>query len=396
MQQIEGGVTAADKFTAAGVRAGVKEEGLDVAVIYSQAPAQGTAVFTTNQVKAAPVKLSQQHLEPEKLQAIVVNSGNANACTGERGWRDAEKMAATAAEELAVEPEDILVASTGIIGEPLPIDRVTAGLRQAVSDLKPAGSSRAVRAIMTTDTFPKEIAVEFEIAGTTVRLGGIAKGSGMIEPNMATMLSFLTTDAAIDNQLLEEALREAVDYSFNKITVDGDQSTNDTVAVLTNGQAGNEPITEKGPKYEQFLGALEHITRELAQAIVRDGEGATKFVEIEVKGANSEQQAEKMAKKIADSNLVKTALFGEDPNWGRIVAAVGAAGVQVEVPKLEVKMNGEPIFGPEEEVHDYPDDLLRTKEVTIKVDLNRGSGAEKVWTCDLSYDYVEINAEYHT
>ena len=396
MKKIEGGIAAVGGFLASGVRAEIKEEGLDLALIYSKSPACGAAVFTTNQVQAAPVKLSRKNVQEGNVQAVVINSGVANACTGKKGRKNAEKMLAKTAEELELEPEEVVVASTGVIGDQLPIDRITVGIEQAAFDLSKSGGNPAARAIMTTDTYPKELALEFEVAGTSVRLGGIAKGSGMIEPNMATMLSFFTTDVAIDRELLVEALDESVEYSFNKITVDGDQSTNDTVAILANGEAGNEKITEKGAAYEQFLGALEYATRELAQEIVRDGEGGNKFVEVEVVEAVSEKQAEKIARKVANSSLVKTALFGEDSNWGRIVGAVGAAGEDIDLAKLEVTINGEDVFGPKEEVHDFPEDLLKEDEIFIKIHLDQGIGAEKIWTCDLSYDYVEINAEYHT
>ncbi|MCK8827481.1 bifunctional glutamate N-acetyltransferase/amino-acid acetyltransferase ArgJ [Natroniella acetigena] len=398
-QEITGGVTAPQGFLAAGVEAGIKSEGKDVALIYSQKLAQVAAVFTTNQCSAAPVKLSQQNCQDGLTQGIVINSGNANACTGERGWSDAERMKELTAEELNLEQGQVLVASTGVIGQFLEMDKVEQGIKAAAANLSETGSNHAAEAIMTTDTYCKELAVEVEIGGETITIGGIAKGSGMIEPNMATMLSFLTTDLAIDAQLLDQALRKAVNNSFNKISVDGDQSTNDMVAILANGQADNLPIQEQGQAYQKFLVALKYVTKVLAHQIVLDGEGATKFVEVEVAGARTESEAEAIARKIANSNLVKTALFGEDPNWGRIVAAVGASGIDIDLVKLEIRINDLLLLAQDETVLNYEEELeglLATDEIKLEVNLNLGEASDQVWTCDLSYEYVEINGEYHT
>ncbi|MCK8817987.1 bifunctional glutamate N-acetyltransferase/amino-acid acetyltransferase ArgJ [Natroniella sulfidigena] len=398
-QDVIGGITAPQGFLAAGVEVGIKSEGRDVALIYSQNSAKVAAVFTTNQCSAAPVKLSRENCEDGLAQAIVVNSGNANACTGKRGWSDAERMEELAAEELNLKQDQILVASTGIIGEFLEMNKVEEGIKKAAANLSETGSAHAAEAIMTTDTYSKELAVEVEIGGETVTIGGIAKGSGMIEPNMATMLSFLTTDLAIDAQLLDQALRKAVNNSFNKIIVDGDQSTNDMVSILANGQAGNSSIQEQDQDYEKFVAALQYVTKVLAHQIVLDGEGATKFVEVEVAGARNKSDAEVVARKIANSNLVKTALFGEDPNWGRIVAAVGASGIDIDLAKLEIRMNDLLLLDQDETVLNYEEELeelLTTDEIKLKVNLNLGEAVDRVWTCDLSYEYVEINGEYHT
>ncbi|GAB6137566.1 bifunctional glutamate N-acetyltransferase/amino-acid acetyltransferase ArgJ [Halanaerobaculum tunisiense] len=396
MKQITGGVTAAQGFSASGSRAGLKETGDDIAVVYSQNSAQVAAVFTTNQAAAAPVKISRQHCQNGKAQAIVVNSGNANACTGEEGWKAAQQMAETTARELDLDQEDIIVASTGVIGKELPVDQVTTGIRQACSQLGATKGSQAAQAIRTTDTYLKEKAVEIELAGKQVKIGGMAKGSGMIEPNMATMLSFVTTDVAIESELLQQALQEAVNNSFQQITVDGEQSTNDMVGILANGQAGNELISDYNQEYHKFQEAVEKICRKLARDIVQDGEGATKFVEINLQGAREESLAEQMAKKIANSNLVKTAIFGEDPNWGRIVATLAATNIEIDLDQLTITINEQPVFGPEQKKYDVPDDLLASDEVLITVDLNLGHQTAQVWTCDLSCEYVEINAEYHT
>ncbi|GAB6098801.1 bifunctional glutamate N-acetyltransferase/amino-acid acetyltransferase ArgJ [Halanaerocella petrolearia] len=396
MEEITGGITAPEGFLAGGVRAGIKEEGNDIALIYSQKMAQAAAVFTTNQAAAAPVKISKEHCENGKAQAIIVNSGNANACTGEQGWKDAGKMVALTAQALDLDQEEVLVSSTGIIGHKLPIDKIERGIKDVCTALETDGSHQAAQAIMTTDTYLKEETIELKIAGQEVKIGGIAKGSGMIEPNMATMLSFVTTDVAIEGELLTKALQDAVDNSFNQITVDGDQSTNDMVGILANGQAENQVINQEDEEYQKFKDALTYICRKLARQIVKDGEGATKFVEINLAGATDKETAQQMVKKIANSKLVKTAIFGEDPNWGRIVAALGSVAGDMKLEELEVKINGQPVFGPNEEKYTISDDLLSNNEVVITVDLNLGDNTAQVWTCDLSYDYVEINAEYHT
>ncbi|MGM0370834.1 MAG: bifunctional glutamate N-acetyltransferase/amino-acid acetyltransferase ArgJ [Bacillota bacterium] len=396
VKKLEGTITTPLDFFSSGIRVGLKEEGKDMGLIYSIVGAEAAAVFTTNQSQAASVKISRDNISDGSAQAILVNSGNANACTGDRGFDDAQKMNRIASQKLGLAEEEIILCSTGIIGEYLAMDKVEPGIEKAVLNLTENGGSDTAEAIMTTDTYQKELAVKVDIGGEEITIGGIAKGSGMIEPNMATMLSFLTTDAEIDKELLQDALTTAVDQTFNRITVDGDQSTNDTVAILANGASENEAITEKEDSYHRFVEGLTYICKELAHLIVKDGEGATKFVTIEVEGVSSEDKAERVAKKIANSNLVKTAIFGEDPNWGRIASAAGSAGVEFELAKMEIEINGQDIFGPAEQVHQCPNDLLAPENINIKVDLNSGEESAEVWTCDLSYKYVEINAEYHT
>ena len=396
VKEIEGTITTPLDFFASGIATGIKEKAKDIALIYSIVESEAAAVFTQNQCQAAPVRISREHLEDNRAQAILVNSGNANACTGERGKNDAHKMIELAAQKLGLDQEEIILCSTGIIGEHLPMDKIKPGIEKTVLNLKENGGSEAAEAIMTTDKYQKELALKVDIGGEEITIGGIAKGSGMIEPNMATMLSFLTTDADIDKKLLQTALSEAVDKTFNRITVDGDQSTNDTVAILANGAAENERITTKDDSYDRFVEGLSYICKELAHLIVKDGEGATKFITIEVKGADSEIDAEKVAKSIANSNLVKTAIFGEDPNWGRIASAAGAVGVEFDLDKLEIQINNQNIFGPAQQVYSYAEDLLEESTIKIELDLNTGKESAKVWTCDLSYKYVEINAEYHT
>jgi len=400
-KEISGGVTAPQGFLASGVTGGIKKSGKkDTALIYSQSPAKVASVFTTNQCAASCVHLNKENIKDGLAQAIIVNSGNANACTGERGYQDSQEMIGFTAEKLGIEKEQVLVASTGIIGEFLEMDKVKAGIDKAVADLSQSGGQKAAEAIMTTDTYAKELAIEFELGDKTVKLGGIAKGSGMIEPNMATMLGFLTTDIAIDSSLLQEALVEAVNQSFNRITVDGDQSTNDMVTVLANGKAKNPTITNKDEDYNTFLGALKYICTYLAHQIVRDGEGATKFIEVEIKGTQSLKKATKIAKQIANSQLVKTAMFGQDPNWGRIIMAIGASGVELDLSKVEIKINDLVLLEQGERVIEHEAEtkanLLNDEEIKIEVNLNLGEYSDKVWTCDLSYKYVEINAEYHT
>ncbi len=399
MKKINGGITAAEDFLTAGIRIGIKEEGLDLGVIYSNHLANVAAVFTTNQAAAAPVKISRDACDNGLAQALVVNSGNANACTGEQGYQDGKKMAKLTAEELELDIKEVLVASTGIIGELLAMDKIESGIKKVCNSLAKDKNETLAQAIMTTDTYKKERAVEIELAGKKVKLGAVAKGSGMIEPNMATMLSFITTDAAITSELLQEALSEAVGESFNKITVDGDQSTNDTVAIMANGSAGNDLIVKRNQDFEKFLEALKYLCKELAKDIVKDGEGANKFVTVKVTGARTKKQAAKVARKVANSNLFKTALFGEDVNWGRIVAAAGASGVEFELDLLEIALNDVAILARGEKEVDNRAELkkeIKKDELTFEINLNSGSKSNKIWTCDLSYKYVAINAEYHT
>ncbi len=398
---ITGGITSPKGFKAAGVKAGIKQSGKeDVAVIYSIVPAAAAAVFTTNDMAAAPVIISREHIKGGVLSAIVVNSGCANACTGEQGMINAQEMVKQTAELLAISPQTVLVSSTGIIGVNLPMDKVAAGIHQAVSQLSVEGYDNAMQAIMTTDTFAKTIAYEFTLGDVPVRIAGIAKGAGMIHPNMATMLGYITTDADISSPLLKKALDQAVSLTFNMITVDGDTSTNDTVCVMANGQSGNSLIdSETDPNYLLFVEALQTICRFLAQQVVRDGEGATKLLEITVKGALSFEQGKKAAMSIAKSPLVKTAFFGQDPNWGRILCAVGYSGSNVQPARTSLSIGGVTIVEAGLGAR-YDEAALRKvmseKDITVVVDLGLGEAEATVWTCDFSYEYVKINGEYHT
>ncbi|NOZ22630.1 MAG: bifunctional glutamate N-acetyltransferase/amino-acid acetyltransferase ArgJ [Planctomycetes bacterium] len=397
------GVLTARGFTGAAIHCGIKTASKkpDLAVIFSETPASVAAVFTKNKVCAAPVRLSRRNVRNGRAQAIVVNSGNANACTGRHGMRDAAEMAKLAAHRLGVPAGDVLVASTGIIGHLLPVWLIAHGLDEITGRVKRDAKTDMLvaEAICTTDTFPKRCSTTATLGGKTVTIGGIAKGAGMIEPNMATMLCFLTTDAAIPPQLLQSALAGAVNGSFNKITVDGHTSTNDTVAILANGRAGNKRITPKSTDYRKFAATLGAVAIELAQMIVRDGEGATKFVEITVRGAKSEADADKIARSIANSPLVKCALNGCDPNWGRIVSAAGYAGAAFIESKAELRIgdirifaNGLPIKADKKALAR----VMRKKEIVIDLHCKVGTSAATIWTCDLSHDYVTINAEYHT
>ncbi len=400
MQIIEGGVTAAAGFQAGGTVAGIKKNGKpDLAIVFSECPAVAAGVFTTNQVKAAPVVLSQQQLVSGFARAVVLNSGNANACMGEQGMQAAQEMANATAKCLQIEPPTVLVASTGVIGVPLPVEKISAVLSQPASWVSKAGYQAAATAIMTTDTFVKEIAVELEVAGVKVHIGGMAKGSGMIHPNMATMLGVITTDLDIEHALLQQALIRATEVSFNRVTVDGDTSTNDCLFVLANGLADNPKITEVNQAYQEFLAGLIFVAQELAKMLARDGEGATKFVEIKVSGAASEAAATQIAKSVATSSLVKTALFGEDANWGRILAAVGYAGVEFDPMNTNIYLGdllvcqGGVGLAFDEAI---AKEILSKKEILIRIEVGHGLGNAVVWTCDLSYDYVKINGDYRT
>lgn len=356
-------------------------------------------MFTTNKVAAAPVVLSRQHLGSGPMRAVVINSGNANACNGEKGMEDARAMAAMAAKALGVKVQQVFVASTGVIGQPLSMDKIAAGIKEAALALRADGGEDAARAIMTTDTRKKEHAVVVDVDGVKVTIGGIAKGSGMIEPNMATMLAFITTDCAIKDDLLQSALKQAVDESFNMITVDGDTSTNDTVIILANGQAQNPLIDKEDGAYLAFLAGLKEITTALAKDIARDGEGATKFIEVNVKGARDFREARQMAKAIANSNLVKTAVFGCDANWGRIICAAGYSGVDFVPDRVDIYLGDEQVAArgaglPFDEKRARS--ILQQDEVVITVDLNMGGEMATVWTCDLTYDYIKVNASYRS
>ncbi|MGO8704458.1 MAG: bifunctional glutamate N-acetyltransferase/amino-acid acetyltransferase ArgJ [Candidatus Brocadiia bacterium] len=401
IRRIPGGVIAAKGFRCAGVRCGIKTRpGVpDLGLILTDRPAVAAAVFTTNRVQAAPVLFDRELLKHGPVRGVVVNAGNANACTGAKGLRDARRMSKMAAECAA--PGRFLVASTGIIGVPLPLAKVESGIRDAAARLgrTPAHGDSIARAIMTTDRVPKAAAVAVRVGGKTVRIGGIAKGSGMLAPNMATMLCFITTDCAIRPALLRGALRETVGKTFNRITVDGDCSTNDTVAVLASAAAGNPPIEQTGPGFRAFRDGLLAVAEELSQALVRDGEGASRFVEVSVTGARSEAEAARVARSIATSALVKCAINGGDPNWGRIICAAGYSGAAVEPERMRLWINGRMLFRngmPAVVPRAKLVACMKPKEIAIRLDLGRGRRRARVWTCDLSKEYVSINADYHT
>lgn len=387
---------------ASGMAAEVRKRGRrDLALLYSEAPAAAAALFTQNQVQAAPVLVTREHLMQTEGQAraVVVNSGIANACTGERGLADARRMAEVAGEALKVPPQQVIVASTGVIGEYLPMEKIEAGIRKAALALSVDGGGAAAEAILTTDTTTKECAIRLPLGDKEVAVGGIAKGSGMIHPNMATMLAFITTDAAVEVPALQQALRWATDRSFNVITVDGDTSTNDMVVLLANGRAGNSPLTAGDPEFTLFRDALLAVCVELSKMIARDGEGASKLLEVRVKGAPGEAEARKIARAVAGSNLVKAAIFGEDANWGRVLSAAGACGVpfdpnlvDVFLGDLQVAARGMGLAFDEEKARS----ILAQREVTITLDLHSGDGRGTAWGCDLSFDYVRINAHYRT
>lgn len=399
MKSINGAITAPRGFLAAGVRCGIKKQGSDLALVYSEKPAVCAALFTTNVVKAAPVIVSMERVKSGKAQAIVANAGNANACTGQRGIKDAVRMSEITADALRVSLDDVLVCSTGVIGHFLPMDKIEKGIREAALDISVNGGPDAARAIMTTDTRPKMTAYEFVIGGVPVRIGGIAKGSGMICPNVATMFAFITTDAAIDAAMLHDCLISVSARTFNSLTVDGDGSTNDTVIMLANGAAGNRLISSDGDDLQIFQSALDRVAEDMAREIARDGEGATKLVEIVVQNAGSYADAKAAAMTIANSQLVKTAIFGQDPNWGRVLAAAGRSGAAFDPDKVDlyfgdvkVMQDGAPINVPTEEARKP----MLADELIITLDLKVGEASARVFTCDLSYDYVKINAEYHT
>lgn len=395
------GVTAPAGFRAAGMHCGIKKPGvLDLALIVSDVTGPIAGVFTRNRVAAAPVILDRLHLKGRRGRAIIVNSGNANACTGTPGLRAARVMAATVAEQLGIPLQQVFVGSTGVIGRPLPIDRIKTGIPALVAGLHTEGGAAAAQAILTTDLRPKTTEVRGTIGGRPVTIGGMAKGSGMIHPNMATMLAYLTTDAAITPGALQRALKSAVDDTFNCITVDGDTSTNDTVLCLANGLAHNPPIRLNTPAFRQFQQLLAEACQTLALAICRDGEGVSKVVKIEVGGAATAKAAKQVAVTIATSNLVKTALFGEDANWGRVMGAIGRAGVPIDPTKISVRFDGVSMVkggvGTGAAAEEKLAAVFKQKEFTIVVHLGQGTAKAHMWTTDLSYDYVRINASYRS
>lgn len=400
LETITGGVSSPQGFRACGVSAGIKTKAgaLDLALIVSDRPATAAAVFTTNRAQAAPVLVSQDHLQRSGglVRAIIVNSGCANACTGEVGLSDAREMAALTAAALGCSADLVFVASTGVIGVNLKMDRLRTTVPAAVQALSADHGSLAAQAIMTTDPFPKEAAARITIDGRDVIIGGMAKGSGMIEPMMATMLGFVTTDAAVPKPLLDRALREVVDETFNAITVDGECSTNDCVALLANGMSG---VAIDESSYDAFTDALRTVCLRLALGIVRGGEGATKLITVTVTGAASTTDARKAAKAIANSLLVKTAIHGGDPNWGRLIAVAGRAGVEFMLDHARVAIGPVVLFSdghPHDEAAPEAADYLKNSDIALSVDLGVGQAVSTVWTCDLSAEYVRINADYRT
>ena len=395
------GVTAPLGFQAAGIHCGIKKSGiLDLALIVSAVSGPIAGVFTNNRVAAAPVRLDRLHLKRHRGRAIIVNSGNANACTGAKGLAAAKTMASTVAQALAIPIHEVFVGSTGVIGRELPIDRITAGIPTVIAHLSHRGGHQAAQAILTTDLRPKTVAVRAKIGGKLVTVGGIAKGSGMIHPNMATMLAYLTTDAAIAPAALQRALKSAVDQSFNCITVDGDTSTNDTVLCLANGLAKNPPIRQGTSHYRIFERLLVEASEQLALAICRDGEGVTKVVKVVVHGATTATAAKRVAATIATSNLVKTALFGEDANWGRVMGAIGRSGIPIDPDTVTVRFDDIVMvrrgMGTGLDAERKIAQVFKRKEFTISVDLGQGRAQAHMWTTDLSYDYVRINASYRS
>lgn len=406
LNQISGGVCAAKGFTAAGVHCGVKAgsspDKNDLALILSEKECAAAATYTMNRVKAAPLYVTMDHLENGVAWGVVANSGNANACCPQ-SHENAEAMSVSAAAATGREPGDFVVASTGVIGQTINISAIQAGLPQAAAALAADGSDAAAHAIMTTDTVKKEIAVSLTIGGKEVRLGAIAKGSGMIHPNMGTMLAFITTDCAITHEMLSDALHEVVARTFNRVTVDGDTSTNDMCVVLANGMAGNSLIEWKDQDYETFLAALEEVCRYLSRAIAGDGEGASKLVTCKMHGARSEESAERLAKAVVGSSLVKAAMFGADANWGRVLCAMGYSKAPFRPEHVDVSFcsqAGSILVCKQGDGVDFDEDKAKTilteKEVIIDVDLHEGDESAECWGCDLTYDYVKINGDYRT
>ncbi|MBP9987912.1 MAG: bifunctional ornithine acetyltransferase/N-acetylglutamate synthase [Ruminococcus sp.] len=404
MKMIDGGICAAKGFKASGVHCGIRKNRTkkDLALIFSEVPASAAAVYTTNLVKGAPLEVTKKHISNGKAQAVICNSGNANTCNAD-GIEIAEKMSALIADELKISADDIVVASTGVIGQPLNLEPIAKGIPQLVEQLSENGCSNAAEGIMTTDTIKKELAVEFEIDGKNCHIGGIAKGSGMIHPNMATMLVFITSDVAISSEMLKKALSTDISNTFNMLSIDGDTSTNDMVTVLANGMAENREITQDGDDFCTFMKALNTVTVQLCRLIVGDGEGATKLLECKVSGAKTVECAKTVAKSVICSSLLKAAMFGADANWGRVLCAIGYSGADVDVKKVDVSFeskagiidvckDGAGIDFSEE----IAKKVLLEDEIQIIIGLNDGAGEATAWGCDLTYDYVKINGDYRT
>jgi len=401
IQWLEGGITTVPGILSSGIAAGIKPSGKkDLALIYSSVPARAAAVFTTNQVKGAPVLVSQEHVRDGRAQAILASSGCSNVCTGEQGIKDAREMTRTVGELLHVSARQVLIAATGVIGQHLPMDKIRAALPKLVKGLSPQGGRHAAEAILTTDTKPKEAALRLEVAGRPVTIGGIAKGVGMLEPHLATMFCFMATDAMIAPDALQSVVRRAVDRSFNRITVDGDQSTSDTVALLANGLAENAPLERGGKGLRQFARGLEALTTKLAKQLVEDGEGATKLVDVRLRGARTRREALLAARSVANSPLVRTALNGADPNWGRIMMALGKSTARVTADRVSIAIGDEILVERGVQKAGARLDRIREtmghREYSISIDLGIGRGEDHVWTADLSEEYVRINGKYTT
>lgn len=396
-------ISDVEGIKAVGVSAGLKKSGKkDMALIFSEVEAVSAAAFTTNRIQAAPIKVDKEHIKNKVTRAIIVNSGNANACTGKKGYEDALEICRLTAEKLGIEEKEVLVQSTGVIGVDLPMDKIKNGIKKCIVSIGNEGDS-AAEAIMTTDLSKKVFGLEIDIAGKKIKIIGMAKGSGMIHPNMATMLSFVVSDINIAKEILQEAHREIVEDTYNMISVDGDTSTNDMACVMANGTAGNIKIEAKNEEYQKFKEALRRVNEELAKKIAEDGEGATKFLEVEVKGAKSKKDAKLLAKSIITSNLAKCAFFGADANWGRIMCAMGYSGGQFDTEKVSIDFEAEDYkmrvaengrgIGFDE---DYAKKLLLNKKIKIKVKLEDGEACAKSWGCDLSYEYIRINGDYRS
>ena len=394
-----GSITTPTGYRACGVSCGIKQQGKDLALLVADVPVTIAAMFSTNRVVAAPVILSRQIVQKGTAQALIINSGNANACTGQRGLDDAKEMIDLTARGLNLDPEQVLIASTGVIGVYLPMELIRKGISDACTNLSSTGGKEAVQAIMTTDTNPKHFSIEFEIDGRICHIGAIAKGSGMINPNLATMITVFTSDVSIQQNLLQEALAESVAETLNALTIDGEMSTNDSVFLFANGLSGSPKITSKNENYQKLLAGLKAISLAITKALAADGEGATKLVMVMVEQAASQTEAFKAAKSIANSMLIKTAIFGKDPNWGRVISAVGASGVVLNSDAIAIRFadipvaeNGAAIVFDKSAMKD----ALEQKEISIFISLGVGKFSATVYTCDLTYDYIRINAEYHT
>ncbi len=386
-------------FSFAGISAGIKKSGAnDLALVFSENVAVTAGVFTTNKIKAAPVKIAINRIASQKGQAIIINSGNANACTGDKGYSDAEEMTEKTAKALSIPSELVYASSTGVIGRPLPIEKIRKALPELVKKLSPSALEEVASAIMTTDTFTKISSKKINIKGKTGTVAGIAKGAGMICPNMATMLCFIFTDIAVKPRSLDSALRTAVENSFNRITIDNDMSTNDMALIMSNGSLNNTALTKSSLLYQKFASALSDVTYDLARMIVEDGEGATKLIEIIVKGARTEADAVKAAASVANSMLVKTAIYGKDPNWGRIIAAVGYSGVDINEKNIDIYLNKVKLVnkGVGTKKEEIARNVLANKNIAVTIDLGAGKKSAKVLTCDLTEKYIAINAHYTT